>query len=513
MSTSNLAAKLRKLYGEAPTDSTAALEQHDSLLDAPSLKKRKVDASLLNLGGNDQKTSSKGRLRLRADIPNLVPSAKVSRRELEQDDGMLSSADEQSSSAELEFVSGDEVEGGEDGTSSEDDLQEKGSSSELEDNDFKSEASEISSDDAPIEQKTTSHGAQAVAPRGGIKHGAEEEDDQSDKKRQPLFAINADLQKQYEEATKPKKFTLIKKIGDSTVNSGEKFAPQAVRTQVNFFKKLQKLRILLEPSLKRVRDAGVGATNKASEIERQKSQHDQLLKLKSELQQLQVSSLPEEWQVGRAELQATSNNATSQTKAVLPRLPEVEQVVTSCVDALEQTRQETQVTVKGEKAFKVLDQSIPAQIRNALLDKNWEKKVHPKKAAEDRTSAASTTPATGTTSALKNQDEDLLDRRFYDDRDFYAQMLQDIVSAGCTATKGDDTSGRNLITSAATESANSKSKALNSKKNLHYDRRASKGRKIRYVPIEKLQNFMTARSVVEQMNDTLVEQMMRSLFR
>merc|ERR1711959_865140 len=116
-------------------------------------------------------------------------------------------------------------------------------------------------------------------------------------------------------------------------------------------------------------------------------------------------------------------------------------------------KEQTSLEVKRPQ-FKVLDRSIAAQMAHATEDKDrMVSRCHPA------------------------GDDGSRDHSVYDDRDFYVALLREIVQR----SEGN----YDEVTKAARDAAGSKKR-----KRKEVDRRASKGRKIRYVPIEKLANFM-----------------------
>ncbi|CBZ55188.1 conserved hypothetical protein [Neospora caninum Liverpool] len=105
---------------------------------------------------------------------------------------------------------------------------------------------------------------------------------------------------------------------------------------------------------------------------------------------------------------------------------------------------------------------------------------------------------------------DLLKHDFYDDGDFYVELLKQVIQQG-GAVDSSDTLDRekNLL--------KLRNKLNRGRKDV--DRRASKGRKIRYQPIEKLQNLMTATPWQPNLDalpgagdEAMVDRLMRQLF-
>ncbi|PFH34223.1 hypothetical protein BESB_073750 [Besnoitia besnoiti] len=114
--------------------------------------------------------------------------------------------------------------------------------------------------------------------------------------------------------------------------------------------------------------------------------------------------------------------------------------------------------------------------------------------------------AAGTASILA----DLLRHDFYDDGDFYVELLKQVVKQG-GALDSSDTLDK--------EKSLLKLRNKLNRNRTDVDRRASKGRKIRYQPIEKLQNLVAAipwQPNVDALpgagDETMVNRLMRQLF-
>jgi hypothetical protein len=110
----------------------------------------------------------------------------------------------------------------------------------------------------------------------------------------------------------------------------------------------------------------------------------------------------------------------------------------------------------------------------------------------------------------------------YEDREFYTQMLREIVNAGSSSATAASVGGGGG-SSNGTHHDEEMKKLLHSKKEakrlkkMEFERRASKGRKIRFMPIEKLENFTAPGAVKsgrpEQLDEDTVDQIMKSLFK
>eukprot|EP00929_Paragymnodinium_shiwhaense_P045117 TRINITY_DN23091_c0_g4_i1.p1 TRINITY_DN23091_c0_g4~~TRINITY_DN23091_c0_g4_i1.p1 ORF type:complete len:464 (+),score=154.58 TRINITY_DN23091_c0_g4_i1:106-1497(+) len=178
-------------------------------------------------------------------------------------------------------------------------------------------------------------------------------------------------------------------------------------------------------------------------------------------------------------------------------------------------KERTRLDVK--RSFKVLDQSLSSQMQ-ALVETEAEKvrrrSVPPPgrhsvfgaqllPAEDAATSSSSRKPASDAKAQSAGAGEE---QHIFDDRDFYVQLLREVLASG-SAASGD--AGQDL--QAELQGRRSKQK----KPKNEVERRASKGRKIRYVPIERLQNFMAPRARSEASEGALgvpIDALMKSLF-
>ena len=146
------------------------------------------------------------------------------------------------------------------------------------------------------------------------------------------------------------------------------------------------------------------------------------------------------------------------------------------------------VQKRGRQAFRVLDKSFAAQIADFLADPARVAKRHKPSVDVAHIGAADAGSV-------------------YDDREFYVELLRGVVLAGAGG-----------VLDEASKWKEAEAVALRRKQALKrkdVERRASKGRKTRYVPIPKLQNFMAPRVPEEagEVDEELVDNLLRTLFR
>merc|ERR1711870_43794 len=80
--------------------------------------------------------------------------------------------------------------------------------------------------------------------------------------------------------------------------------------------------------------------------------------------------------------------------------------------------------------------------------------------------------------------DEAAEKDVYDDHEFYVQLLREVLGGGSSKDESVAEQAKQLQNELQGRRANKK------KARTDVERRASKGRKVRYVPIEKLQNFM-----------------------
>jgi len=141
------------------------------------------------------------------------------------------------------------------------------------------------------------------------------------------------------------------------------------------------------------------------------------------------------------------------------------------------------------KKFKAINRSVLVQIAQLLEDKaRLVKRTQLKRtpyhifgdppAKSDETSTAPPTDDPVSKNALES--DETMDLEIYDDTDFYHSLLRELVEAGNAGVTDPITMGRNYL----------KIQKLRVKQKKKRDRKASKGRKLRYDVMAPLVNFM-----------------------
>ncbi|KAK9171076.1 Apoptosis-antagonizing transcription factor C-terminal family protein [Cryptosporidium meleagridis] len=143
-----------------------------------------------------------------------------------------------------------------------------------------------------------------------------------------------------------------------------------------------------------------------------------------------------------------------------------------CIDVCDEWKKNTQIGV--QKNFKVLNQSLRAQLEQTLLNKEH--------ALNKSRPNANSLNFIGIDLLRDKVDPMLMyemNKNIYDDSDSFVSLLKEIISSKSITDPNLNSVSSSLLSKGK--------KTVNS-----VDRRASKGRKIRYVPIPKLENFMAS---------------------
>ena len=178
----------------------------------------------------------------------------------------------------------------------------------------------------------------------------------------------------------------------------------------------------------------------------------------------------------------------------------------------------------ARRSFKMLDQSLRLQMQ-AVSDAEPEKlrkrcTPPPGKHAVFGKSVKVTSESASAESTAQTADgADASLENIFDDRDFYVQLLREVLSSNAGGALAQSAEEKELYAEVQGR------RAAKRKARAEVERRASKGRKIRYRPIEKLQNFMTGRprgifnsqktlglEDVEPLSQHACDAMLRSLF-
>ncbi|KAH8583367.1 uncharacterized protein ELE39_000135 [Cryptosporidium sp. chipmunk genotype I] len=152
--------------------------------------------------------------------------------------------------------------------------------------------------------------------------------------------------------------------------------------------------------------------------------------------------------------------------------PVLDNTFECCIDVCDEWKKNTQIEV--QKHFKVLNQSLRAQLEQTLLNKEH--------ALNKSRPNANSLNFVGIDFLRDKLDPMLMyemSKDIYDDSDSFVLLLKEIISS-------------KSITDPNLNSVSSSLLSKGKKTVNNVDRRASKGRKIRYVPIPKLENFMAS---------------------
>ena len=149
--------------------------------------------------------------------------------------------------------------------------------------------------------------------------------------------------------------------------------------------------------------------------------------------------------------------------------------------------------IANQKKFKVINQSIGAQIDAALnSEKVWKRTKLLRTGSQQAASITNTDMVTDYT----NNYNDCI----FDDNDYYQQLLKEFIDSRLSTSDP-------LMTTIRIQQL----KDLQKKKKKVVDTRASKGRKVRYQVMDKIQNFMAAEPRGDW-HDEMKEELFSSLF-
>lgn len=164
----------------------------------------------------------------------------------------------------------------------------------------------------------------------------------------------------------------------------------------------------------------------------------------------------------------------------------------------------------ARRSFKVLDQPLRLQMQ-ALSEsepQKLRKRCTPPVDKHQLFGTSCQRSKDGKQEKIYDPEDAVLD--IFDDRDFYVQLLKEVLSGGAGVLSQQDEEKQLLAEIQGRRASKRKAKE-------EVERRASKGRKIRYRPIEKLQNFMAARPKAilegeEDLSESACNAMLSSLF-
>lgn len=200
---------------------------------------------------------------------------------------------------------------------------------------------------------------------------------------------------------------------------------------------------------------------------------------------------------------STNNSSSRKRKDSSSTTPSWEYI--DSLQSLSQSRWEKVVNIhhsrmhfgseQAKSRLKVFNQSVWGQIDTILSEPT--RVIQKSRMPENDTNPR----RLGGTGARTNDSDgnNGYDLETYDDRQFYSMLLKTFVAS----------STRNSLSHDELQSALRQQRGVKSKSNA--DRKASKGRKIRYIPHKKLENYMFPLPVVENSVDT--DRLFSSLFQ
>jgi len=311
---------------------------------------------------------------------------------------------------------------------------------------------------------------------------------------------------------------------------------KALKSQLEVWSSLVELRIHLEGALGLGHRLPTGAVSSAfrkdastaKEVSLVAADTRDMLSSLMALQQKTSKKAPAGSSNGRASEESAWSSVNAQLEPVL------EWALETADDWKEKTR------LDARRSFKVLDQSFrlqmqvfsetePEKLRKRCTPAVGKHKVlgaasssgGPADTGESTKSSLLQGPSNPDKEADKEADvEEESVKNIFDDKDFYVQLLREVLASNSSSVLGASQDEKELRAELQGRRA-SKRKAK-----AEVERRASKGRKIRYKAIEKLQNFMASRprgsfgvasdtfglEEVEPLQDHACDAMLSSLF-
>ncbi|KAJ3080561.1 hypothetical protein HK102_002967 [Quaeritorhiza haematococci] len=168
-----------------------------------------------------------------------------------------------------------------------------------------------------------------------------------------------------------------------------------------------------------------------------------------------------------------------------------------------------------QKKFKAINQSVLTQVKNVLSDRERLLKRtrlnrsdlrslgEPREQGQSSTDESQQPQQESETSAQQNFNK--LDSEIYDDGDFYQMLLKEFIEARISDTDDPIALGIKNVQLRLLQQEQKK------KRKANVDTKASKGRKIRYHVLEKLQNFM-APQPAGTWHEEMAEELFKGLF-
>mmetsp|Transcript_9220 Transcript_9220/g.20570 ORF Transcript_9220/g.20570 Transcript_9220/m.20570 type:complete len:486 (+) Transcript_9220:82-1539(+) len=315
------------------------------------------------------------------------------------------------------------------------------------------------------------------------------------------FSISGSLEEEYEKLMKKSDHQLqvMRTPSVSDVAKREAEAKQ-LQSQLTTWRGLVEFRIHLEEALTVAHRLPVASARTAfcnhneaasSSLEQVTSQSTRVLGNLLELQRqigtkrgVPLPGLPEE--------AAPKKRKLEETKAWEAVDGQLQSVLDWALRVADKWKEQTRLDAR--RTFKVLDQPLSQQMRT-IADTEPAKfrarsvpppEKHKVIGREDTAEAEASTEkdeAAATASSTPTPEQEI-----FDDREFYVHLLREVLSTGGTPGSSLDADEAKAL------QAELQGRRANKKKaKAEVDRKASKGRKIRYVQIEKLQNFMAPR--------------------
>lgn len=162
----------------------------------------------------------------------------------------------------------------------------------------------------------------------------------------------------------------------------------------------------------------------------------------------------------------------------------LEEVLGWCLETADDWKEKTRIDAR--RSFKVLDQSLRMQMQ-AVAEADAVKLRKRCTPPAGKHKVFGIVPSSSAAGEAQSSEPDTGEAGIFDDRDFYVQLLKEVLASGGSGKAGLGEDAKQLQAELQGRRATKK------KARANVERRASKGRKIRFVPVVKLQNFMAPR--------------------
>ena len=357
----------------------------------------------------------------------------------------------------------------------------------------------------------------------------EDVDDTETQVEGSAFGISGDIEKEYSKLMRSEQELAVMRQPSSADIAQKAENAKDLKRQIETWGALVELRIHLEGALSMAHRlpsgivAGLFDTADTRVLTQSSAVATDVSKFLGSLMSLQEQMIAHECPSVSTDLQgsAASVAPSLEDKAWQMTDARLQGVLDWALNVADEWKEHTRLDAR--RSFKMLDQSLRLQMQ-AVSDAEPEKlrkrcTPPPGKHAVFGKSVKVISESAESSTAQTPDSADASLENIFDDRDFYVQLLREVLSSNAGGALAQSAEENELYAEVQGR------RAAKRKARADVERRASKGRKIRYRPIEKLQNFMTGRprgifssqktlglEDVEPLSQHASDAMLRSLF-